>query len=418
MRRILRHAPLIPALIALLGLSATQCEHTYGRQACRMEKELFLAETKRPPTAVATVSNQPDRAAFAWSADGAVTVLTGVGKTLNLSKQPSTVLRPGSAPSVAVRGEKTFWPQTAGLSIEAEDLDLIALPDGRMLLTMLELPGEAPGGAFAALLSPEGTPIKTVYLGPSGEYATKIVSVPWEENVLVAWHDGALSGAAIHLVLLGIDDGPRILRRSEFRGNGAASGPALAAAGGTPLLAWAESVSHGKEPQVRIQIARVARDLTLEQGKTVAEGRFFYPAPTLISDAEGSGLGLIFRDDADRDETPEFHFMPLRNTGAPDGEPQRISQADGLKGPSLDVQGGLFVTAAVRSFQRNLLIGLNRFDRRGVKQNGEFQVYADKTDFVRVDVAGAAEGMLLIYAEDKHTSGRVLAGRVYCGNRP
>ena len=106
----------------------------------------------------------------------------------------------------------------------------------------------------------------------------------------------------------------------------------------------------------------------------------------------------------------------LDHRGKKVASPKRISQADGLKGPRFIYRDPFVVGATIRSFQRNLLIGVNRFNRKGVKKGGEFQVYADKTDFVRVDLAASKEGLVMIYAEDRRSSGRVLASQVICRN--
>ena len=381
-----------------------------------MEQEIMLAKTERPPSAAATAPIGTDRVAFAWSADGAIFVTVAGIEALQLS-ETFTVPRPGGAPVPETPGAKTFWPRTARASLDAEDLGLLASPDGNLLLTALERPTHGSGGAFAALLSATGEPIRTLRLGPAGEYATKITAVRLPDSYLVAWHDGALDGSRIHLVLL--DEGVSAINaRASFGGDSAVSGAAAATMDDIPLLAWAETGSRGGDPYSRIRTARVARDLSLTDIRTVAEGRFFYPDPQLVSHPEGGNPGLIYRDDDDKDRTPEYYFIPLGPTGAPAGERRRISQADGLKGPSLAKNGDYYFGAAVRSFQRNLLIGVNRFDGQGVKQNGEFQVYADKSDFVRVDIAPAGDAVIIVYAEDKRTEGRVSAGRVFCGDRP
>ncbi len=144
----------------------------------------------------------------------------------------------------------------------------------------------------------------------------------------------------------------------------------------------------------------------------MVESRFLYPSPDMA--VMGERLGLTFRDDADRDDTPEYHFALLSPDGASVIARQRISQADGYRGPSLISVDGAFLGAAIRSFQRNLLIGINRFDPLGTKLGGEFQVYADNTDFVRVDVSQNAENLLMVYAEDRDSNGRILAGQVMC----
>jgi hypothetical protein len=155
-------------------------------------------------------------------------------------------------------------------------------------------------------------------------------------------------------------------------------------------------------------------DLEVRAVREVARARFLDPAPQLSRMDDQAGL--VFRDDADKDDTPEFYFTLLGPNGKTIFDPKRISQADGWRGPSLIYDAPNFVSAAIRSFQRNLLIGVNRFDKKGEKLGGEFQVYADKTDFTRVDLAASGDTILMIYAEDRRGSGRVLTSQIKCGD--
>ncbi|HUT79363.1 MAG TPA: hypothetical protein VM285_16820, partial [Polyangia bacterium] len=126
------------------------------------------------------------------------------------------------------------------------------------------------------------------------------------------------------------------------------------------------------------------------------------------------GFGLAYRNDEDGDAVLEYHFVALDRRGAPLHPPARISRADGPRGPQLAWGGGLFSGATIRSFQRNLLVGLNRFDARGAKSGGEFQIYADKSNFTRVAVTADGSRAMLVYAEDRQAQGRILASRVQC----
>ncbi len=75
------------------------------------------------------------------------------------------------------------------------------------------------------------------------------------------------------------------------------------------------------------------------------------------------------------------------------------------------------LSAAIRSYQHNFLVGLNRFDRKGVKKGGEFQIYADKSDFTRVAVDARGDRVILVYGEDRQGTGRILFGKVNCAER-
>ena len=47
-------------------------------------------------------------------------------------------------------------------------------------------------------------------------------------------------------------------------------------------------------------------------------------------------------------------------------------------------------------------------------RGGEFQVYADKSDFIRVAIEASKNDVVLVYGEDRRGTGRVLASQVVC----
>ena len=158
-------------------------------------------------------------------------------------------------------------------------------------------------------------------------------------------------------------------------------------------------------------------DLALGELTAVARTRFADAAPRLRALPRG-GFGLAHRDDADEDGQAEFYFTRLDAAGRIEHGPSRISRADGYQGPRLAAGGEVVYSAAVRSFQRNFLVGVNRFDERGVKRGGEYQVYADQSDFTRVALDVRGGRVTLLYGEDRRDRGRVLAARVVCRSTP
>jgi hypothetical protein len=155
----------------------------------------------------------------------------------------------------------------------------------------------------------------------------------------------------------------------------------------------------------------LTENLELEERHVINTGRYLDAAPYLAS-LKGQ-IGIVYRDDRDEDDTAEFYFAKLDSSGAATLPPKRISRSDGYQGPR--ISGGLPVfSATVRSFQRELLIGVNRFDLKGEKLGGEFQIYADKSNFTLVAIAAGENNAMLIYAEDMDGKSRVLAGSVVC----
>jgi hypothetical protein len=229
-------------------------------------------------------------------------------------------------------------------------------------------------------------------------------------TALVAWHDVTDEGPRVRLAALDL----RTMRRTgaaELPGNLPRFDPSLAADGTAALLTWAEEGPPGTSG-LAVRTAPIGPELALGEQHVVTRIGFHDPAPCLA--ALPDGFGLLYRDDEDGDAVLEYHFSALDRTGAPLRPPARISRADGPRGPVLVPGAGPLFGVAIRSFQRNLLVGLNRFDLAGAKLGGEFQVYADKSDFTRVVAAADGEAAILLYAEDRQGRGRVLASRVQC----
>jgi hypothetical protein len=401
---------------------AIACERSYGRQACRMENEVVLAESSRPPYAVAISGVDEQRHMAAWSIDGStwVAMLDSSGVPL---KPPVRIARGvvGTSPlNEEPRPGKTFWPQDQQRSVRAEDMDIAVLAEGSSVLAMLELPlGEEEGGAYLVQIPASGVgQSRVLRLGPVGEYATRITLAAVVDGVIVAWHEGVLphhglnDTSDLRLAFVKKEDSAHVESSVVVAVKNAAASPALATSGDGALLAWTEISHHQDGVGSLIKVASVSKELELGGRFLVAKGRFLESSPALVP--VGDGFGIVFRDDADEDDTPEFYFSLLDKNGRMLETPRRISQADGLHGPALVKTGSTVISATIRSFQRNLLIGLNRFNTKGVKLGGEFQVYADKTDFIRVDLAALADKMVMIYAEDRGGKGRVLTGQVLC----
>jgi hypothetical protein len=178
------------------------------------------------------------------------------------------------------------------------------------------------------------------------------------------------------------------------------------------VVAWTRTIHREGAPRSEVRAARLGPELAVGEATVVSSCRYLDPAPYLT--ALGDRFGLAYRDDADDDDKPEFYFAVLDRHGRVAKGPARISRADGFQGPRLSAGDPLVFSAAIRSFQRNFLVGLNRFDLAGVKRGGEFQIYADKSDFIRVAIEANGDELALVYGEDRRGAGRVLASRVVC----
>jgi hypothetical protein len=418
-----RHPPSIPSptvrlllVAACIGAPvATGCRSERIRQDCRLERETTIATTARAPSDVGVARGAGDSWLVAWSADGATRVVWIDGRPA-VTGAPARVLREGPlTPLDRERDDrKAFWEEDDGVSLAAEALQVVSAGDGAALVALVQAPGpDRAGGAHAAFVPapPLLAEPRAVRLGRAGPASDRITAAVLGTRALIAWHDVTSAGprvrlAGLDLPLMGLAG------TAELPGALARFHPSLAADGTSALLAWAEEAPLGGTPGLAIRAAPIGPDLAVGEPRLVVRIGLHDAALHLAAGPEG--FGLAYRDDEDGDAVLEYHFLALDRGGAPLHPPARISRADGPRGPHLAWGGGLFCGATIRSFQRNLLVGLNRFDARGAKSGGEFQIYADKSDFTRVALAADGNAAVLVYGEDRQARGRLLASRMQC----
>jgi hypothetical protein len=259
-------------------------------------------------------------------------------------------------------------------------------------------------------LAPSGI----VRIGAAGPFANGISIARLGDGLLVAWHEGASESSRVAIAHLSTEP-LALLKTAVIGSEGASASPSVAVHGDSGLVAWSQTVHGGHAAGSAVKVAVLDGRLEPRDPIVAATCRHLDPAPSLGASADG--FALVYRDDDDRDGKTEYYFLPLGGRGAPALRAARISRADGSRGPAVAHGDPLYYGAVIRSFQHSLLVGLNRFDDRGVKQGGEFQIYADKSDFVRVALAAWGEQVLLAYAEDRRDHGRVLTGKVVCRDR-
>jgi len=400
------------ALIAL-GL-ASGCHSRREQQGCRMLREVVIGNSSGVPKVVDVTRGEAGGYVAAWSADGE-TFVAGLNpaslrvdwvQRVERFRLPVAADLDGGTP-------KTFWPEGGRSSPDAEDLALISLPGGRLALVMLERPsGALSGGVYVALVDPPPVSETAVLrVGSTWPFASRIDAVSNGKTLTVAWHEGHPDSSRVRLAAVDLVE-ERVVARSVIPGDMALSGPAVAAGSDSIVLSWTRTAHRDGSPRSEVRAASLGADLAVGEATVVASCRYLDPAPRLI--VLGKRFGLAYRDDADEDDKPEFYFAVLDTRGRVVEGPARISRADGFQGPRLSAGDPLVYSAAIRSFQRNYLVGLNRFDLAGVKRGGEFQIYADKSDFIRVAIEAKGEDVVLVYGEDRRGTGRVLASRVIC----
>jgi hypothetical protein len=92
----------------------------------------------------------------------------------------------------------------------------------------------------------------------------------------------------------------------------------------------------------------------------------------------------------------------------------KIARANGPLGPDLVECHGIYAGATVRTYQRDLLLGFDRFDVHGHKPGGELQIYSDRVHFGAVELECLPEGWALLYGEEDERGARLLFNTVRC----
>lgn len=405
-------------LVVIGGLMFCGCRDHREQQPCRMNNEAVIDHTDGAPGEIVVAAAGVGRYVIAWSADGETrfAAVNSEGERTDPVSRVERLESPGAVNKGAVDGgPKTFWPAEEGMSFDAEDLALEGMDDGSGFLAILERPRDGrAGGVYLAMLSPTGGGTRVRRLGPAGLYASRISLTLMNGKPLVAWHEGDPSGSSVKTAL--IDPASlEVVRVGDVDDDGAIAGPAVASGPGGAILVWSRTIHDGPVPRSQIRAAALGADLKTGPAVTVAETLHLDPSPRLAS--LSGEYGLVYRDDEDEDMRAEYYFCRLGPKGERLLEPVRISRADGFRTPALSRSGPHHFAAVIRSFQHNLLVGLNRFDDRGRKVSGEFQIYADKSDFTRVALVAHGEEALIVYGEDRHGSGRILTGKVVCQER-
>lgn len=397
---------LVRAVSVALVSTVLGCQPGAGSQPCRIESEFVLTQTPTAARAV-SVTAVPNGFYAAWSTEEGifVSLLDDRGYP---TAQPYEVFLGRPWPDVAA-GSRALWSTPPGSGIAAEVLSLVATTDGAALVALV--PGER-GAVYLWQLTASG-PGPSLRLGAAGPNATGVdIARTASGSLLATWHRGADDTSDIELSAASPQNtGLESVAHARLARTNPAFSPSIAAGPRAALLAWAE-LDRGSPPVVLVHTAAVYQDLSIGPVHVVGRGSYLHPTVDVL--ASEQGFGLVFRDDADDDDTPEYYYVSLAADGSPLSVPARISKADGFTGPHLARDGELWTAAAIRSYERNLLIGMNRFDTRGRKVGGELQIYADKSDFVRVDVARGTSGLLLLYSEDRDDHGRVISSRVGC----
>lgn len=405
-------------VVVCLCLGTLGCREKRIQQGCRMTNEFVQYKGRRVPSSVALEKLPNHEALVAWSVDTGTFYIT-IG---SLGKGRGSPIRVGLRSDLPETVEtkdletnpKTFWAVERHRSIAAVDLATSILDNGDIVLAALEkTSGSVAGGAYLIVIdNDKPTQHRVISLGPAGLYAGRISVSGFLGGALVVWHEGSLQSSNLRMVHVDIKN-DTLIAEATLLDDYPINGPSVAALpGGDALLVWSKIISESSVFETEIMAAAVLSDLKLGKRHRIAQLNYMDPDPFLV--ARENQFTVSYRDDADEDNKAEFYIAHLNKNGSSLGPGTRISRSDGFEGPSIASTKDGLVSSTIRSFERSLLVGVNRFSTKGVKKGGEYQVYADKSNFTRVDLAVDGNDILLVYAEERENFGRVLSSKVVC----
>jgi hypothetical protein len=404
------HRLSVSALLLLL-LCCVSCAEKRTQQGCRMAAEYVVAKSLAAPSALHLQRLNPQTVLLLWSADRATRCVKLDNAGIAISAVVDIV--PGQTGRSSAEA-KAFLP-VAITGLQARAISSAQLDNGDIVVGILTRGGgQEPAAVHVALIDGVSLQLKILRrLGEAGLFSTGLSLTRSGQSVIIAWQDtrgehSRIPLATLHAQTLQVQQ-TQVIERPD-----GVFGPALATAGNRTLAVWTERNRDGDDEMPhRLMAAFLTPELLPDAPVRISGVRLHDATPALIPLADA--FGLAFRDDLDNDDELEFYFTTLPAAGGTAASsPQRISRADGPAGPRIGSASGLVYSAQVRSYQRNLLVGFNRFDQEGTKLGGEFQVYADKSDFLLADVDVREDGALLVYAEASDRGGRILSAAVHC----
>lgn len=288
-----------------------------------------------------------------------------------------------------------------------ESLDLAATPDG-FALALLARADLFAGGGGAELLrldrrgAPRGLPVR---LGQAGAYSKSIAVAHLGTATAVVWHDGTPGDPAVWLA----SPGGRARRLSSTQHNGCC--PDLAASPTGGLVVWGE---HEVDDEVSGRVLGQRLDPSgSPRGAAVVLARSQEAETWPILFAEGGRYGLGYRDLDDDDPRPQLFFAPFAGEWGRQGPRRRIGRYDGPTRGVVLAGGPHLAATEVRSWSREQIIALDRFEHDGERVGAQSHIFFDRVYFTDVDAVAVGTRYLLLYGEDQPHQ-RVWLGQIGC----
>lgn len=243
--------------------------------------------------------------------------------------------------------------------------------------------------------------------GRAGCYSKGISIVDTPRGALVAWNDGTPSDLAV-MMSHGEGDATEVSSQGT---NGCC--PVFGRLGGSPVLLWGQYTLSRDRAESAVQLQKLDADGAISgPPRSIADSSVEETWPTLVSSPDGTS-GVMYRDEHPDYVTPQGYFLRLDGRGEAISEPLRICRYDGQTRAVLMTTGKVWVNIAVRSWAREWILGLDRFEPDGKRIGAQLHVFADHVKYTDVDAVRIGTKYALLFAED-HPKQRIWFAQVRC----
>ncbi len=276
----------------------------------------------------------------------------------------------------------------------AESIDVA--PQGEGFVIAALLPGDLFAGGGTALLrtvDERGSPTSPpVMLGRAGTYSKGIAVAPGPAGPMVLWNDGVPGDPSVKQHVSGLS-APR--RLSSRRRNGCC--PHVVATEQGYLAAWGEYLVT--DPSGWVMAQRFdSEGSPLSDPVVITRTRTREAWPSL--EPTPDGFALMYRDRLEDSTLDGLFFMRFGEGDERVVGPIHLGRYDGPTRGVLLSTSEVFVTVAVRSWARERILGIDRFDWLGNRIGAEMHVYFDYLRLTDADAIRDGTRYILVFSED------------------
>lgn len=248
------------------------------------------------------------------------------------------------------------------------------------------------GSAFLVQLDGSGATRRSIRpLGRAGYYSRGIAVGESRGVPVVLWSDGVPGDVSVRLAR---GQGEPV-RLSSPGSNGCC--PSLVEIAGETHAMWGQYEVERSGSSVVL--------MNLEQSETAREHRVLVSAtvaePWPVATSTDGGLDLVYRSRRQWDTRDQLVFTRFDSQLQTTLSATRLGRYDGPTAATLLTNGSVWVSVAIRSWSREMIVALDRFNGLGERLGAEMHVFADEVRFTDVDAIRVNDRYVFIYAEDE-----------------